>query len=257
MPLTSAITGSVCSKMSSEVNKILGVVKSFDSMISAQLNAIKTLLSHMSFSPASVINANAAKLLANMSKMVPNLGQFDGIMNMIAACAFLGKSPNVSPTSLIKGSIGDIKSNAMGLVTSLTGGLPEFNGAQLFNALKGQLKLSGIPTGILNINAALGCLTSICGSDISSQVSQLNGILSKYYLSATTGELDPKALMAAAGLSSDKINNMMNCVSSIDNITVSIESVAAAAAAKAKNAGTATINRISPLKDKITSFIPF
>ena len=257
MAITSVIGGAVCAKMGAEVDKILGVVQGFDKMLSAQMNSIKALLSSMSFSPKSLINANAAKLLANMNKMIPNVKQFDEIAKIMSACVFLGKSPGFSPTSLLNGAVGDIKSNAMGLVRDLTGGLPEFNGAQLFNALKGQLKLGGISSGIVNINKGLGCLTAICGSDVSSKIAKLNGILGKYYLSATTGGLDAEALMKSAGLDPDKIENMMTSISSVDNITDTLDAATAAAAKRLKNMGAGSIARAASIKNSLTSFNPF
>lgn len=247
----------LCDKVGKDADRVLGQLEAIQGKITSQINAIKSFMGGISFSPKSVIDAKAANLLKNLDRMVPKTADFSQITSLIESCSSLKVDPMLkNPTATARNLTSSFKSNAMSEITSLTDSLPEFSGAKLFNSLKGSIKTSRINVDVRALQKGLTCLQSLCGLDVTSKIARLNNLLSACFLNGD-GELDVESLLADCGLDLDKIENMMTCIDSIDNITDKIDEAVDAGTEYLSDLQTGIENRASDIKGQIEDFIPF
>lgn len=207
----------MCDKIGEEVDKLLDKLDAVRDTIIRTVDSIRDTLSTMSFSAADEITSAVNNVLYNAHTLLPDLSDWDDIMNTMIQCTFL-QEQNSSPTSVVNSVRSDYLNKTAQGVTDLAGGLPEFNAAQAFDSAINQVQTSKITTNVESVNKALSCLESICGSDVSARQARLNGFLSDCSMDGS-GNLDYSQIISDSGISDptkvDNLNRAQNTLSTV------------------------------------------
>ncbi len=201
------ITPILCEKIGNEVDKMLDKLDSVKDTIIDAVNSLRDTLSAMTYSTADDITNAINNVLYNAHSLLPDLSEWDDILNAMINCTFL-QEQNSSPTSVVNSVRDDYLNKTADGINDLAGGLPEFNAARAFDGVISQIQTSKIDTNVSSINKALTCLESICGSDVSERQARLNGFLSDCSMDGS-GSLDYSKIISDAGITDPtKVDNL-------------------------------------------------
>ena len=244
----SLIKAGFCSKLTDEFDKRMKMLNDADKQLNTKLRALQKFLDSVNqWSPhwaANVLKKNIAK---GLSGLIPNLSQFDELADLANACLFTkGDSQLSHPSTLARQLKSNVQSNASRVLDAMAdlgnGIIPEFNAAKLIDELKKQVGVSGVHLITPQAKQVLGCMSAICGTNITSRALQLQSFLSKYNMSLT-GEINVKALLASQGIKPDLATNINKCSKQIDGVMSGID--------KSFEQGVARVKRLVPDLDDI------
>lgn len=221
----SVIKDGFCSKLTTEFDSRFRQLQGIEQQLNTALNALKIdIASATGFSPHSAIRQFERDVAANVDKLIPDLKQFDQLIDLVNQCVLTKNDPMFSKPSIMAKRIEDtVKSNANTFLTNLAASIPtELSLSQLIKNMKGLTKTSKLNLVIPESYQALACMTAICGTDITSRLLQLEGFLNKYTISATGDFLD-EVLMAAEGMAVPYIQSVTRVVTQFEDVESQIE----------------------------------
>jgi len=236
----SIIKDGFCSKLTDEFDKRMKTLKAGEQLLNSKLNSLKLNLSTLGLpTPSSVMSQLKSNISNNMNKLVPNLDQFDEVVNLINSCSFAKKDSMLSkPSTLCNSLTSAIKGNTSKVLDEVAKvankAIPEFDAGKLVNELKSQLKMGGVNTIIPQAKQLLDCMSAICGTDITGRMNSLNSYMSKFNINGS-GELDLDALLASQNINTDLADNISDCTDQISNVMTSVEDQVSAGASKLKD----------------------
>ncbi len=199
------LTQVTCKKMLSDFDGMLDTVKTAKGASQGMMSALENQLN--SYVPDPGLN-DIIDMIDNAP--VPDFSNTDAD-NLISSCTFLGNlfgSANDLMKS-VSGTLLGAASDILGNLSSLDVDL-----ALNFDAISdlfGSFDLAGLIPGM---DGLLNCLSAVCGSDVSSRIDEMNGLMDDMHL-ADDGSFDADELMDVAGLDSNAKTNLTNIKSSV------------------------------------------
>lgn len=226
----SIIKETFCTKLISEFDKRMKMIKSFQQVLDKKIKALTfSINSVLEWSLPAEIQLLDQKININLDIMVPQLPQeFDEIMELINKCLFAKSDPQLSnPSTFLKQMSNDLKGNAFQVLTSIAvtnngAVIPEFNVAKLVDELKKQIETLKINTMIPEMIQLLECINAICGTNIHSRISSMQSFLNRYGLNEA-GELEVNKLLMSQGIDSDSSEKISLVVHQISEVMVKID----------------------------------
>ena len=223
----SIIKNGFCTKLTSEFDKRMSTLSGVSGQLTNKLTAATSFLSTFRASERSLIS-NLQGKISSATNLVPNLSQFDELIDLANMCLFTKNDPMLSkPSTIARGLTSALKSNAFNAMNDLAkigdSVIPEFNAAKLLSELKSQISVSGVGKMAPEATQLLNCMSAICGTDITSRLNSLTSFLSTFNINAD-GELDVSALLDSQGISGDGLDQINDCCDMVDGVMDNIES---------------------------------
>lgn len=221
----SILKTAVCGKLTDEADAILDMLDSARSVILDQLNNLRSFLSSMSISPEDMIDSACQTILDNMASMIPSLDMFDELAELINTCLFLKEDESLSQPSTLARTVSDkCKDYATEQIDGYTSGLPEFDGANLYDTVYNSLQGNGINTSVQSVTKALNCMSGMCGIDVTSRATRLNSFINSCDLDGE-GNLSLDKVITSSGITNPtKIANLQKSTASVTNVYSNVSS---------------------------------
>lgn len=218
------VSTAICSKITDEADALLMALEAYKGTLLSQLSALRNYLSGMSWSPSSAVNSAIDAVLNNMGNMVPDLSEFDEVVQMIYTCVFLQNSSSLSTPSALARSISQkVIDNADSQISTVTSSLPEFEGGKLYESISRHIQTKVTPS-ISKVRQVLECMSSLCGTDITSRAARLNTFINDCNLDGD-GNLNVDNVLTDAGIHDvNQITNFKNVKSSVSTVYSNIDS---------------------------------
>lgn len=232
-----------CNKLTSEFDSRMKQLNNAEQQLDAKLKALKIgIASIVNWSPHKLIKDFETSVDGAMDKLVPSLETFDELVNLTNSCLFTKNDPMFKkPTTMAKSIKNSVKEEANSTLSSLASAIgAEYSVSSLVSGLKNQVKDNKIDLTIGQAAQALNCMSAICGTNITSRLTQLQNFMNKYNLSLT-GEINVTAILSAEGL-------VPSIIQSIDRVTDKVEDVMANID-NSFDAGVAALKRNIPDED--------
>lgn len=208
MSVLSPITEGFCTKLTSEFDARMKILNVAESQLDSVINSLHISITDIvGFSPHWAINQFKRLIGTNLDSLVPDLSAFDELIVLANRCVFTSRDSMLSkPTVLARSVLSPVKSNADAALSTLASGIPkEFSAARLVNSLKSQIKTGKLNLIVPQATQILNCMSEICGTNITSRLTSLQGFLSKYCLNGK-GQFNIKRLLASQGLGDAQID---------------------------------------------------
>lgn len=226
----SIIKSAFCSKLSSEFDSRMRILRSTENQLNSSLNSLKFSIKDIdeNLSPFSVLGGFRTSVNENLKSLVPELSDFDELTDLINSCLFTKNDPMLSKPSVItRGIRGFIRDGAFSVMQQFaTIGdniIPEFNAAKLIHELKWQMGGLGLNFLVPEAMQALNCASAICGTDISIKLSTLNNFINGYYLNSN-GELNVEVLLQSQNITSTAIEQINYTYEQVQSVMTNIDS---------------------------------
>lgn len=232
-----------CNKLTSEFDTRMNQLTAAEQQLDAKLKALKIgIASVTGWSPHALIRNFEKSVDGAMDSLVPSLSTFDELVSLANACLFTKNDPMFKkPSTLAKSIKNSVKEEANTTLRSLASAInAEYSVSSLVSALKNQVKDNKLDTTLGQAAQALNCMSAICGTNITSRLTQLQNFMNKYNLSLT-GEINVTAILSAEGL-------VPSIIQSIDRVTDKVENVMANID-NSFDAGVAALKRNIPDED--------
>ena len=227
----------ICDKMYNEFNILIRPIDSIKDTTKTQIDQVKSKLTGMNFSPPSEIADTITNLENDVQGMVPGVDNedIDETLDFINNCDFLNENEILrNPISLLKGGTTSVIGEVAGLITELSGLLPEFDAAEIIENILNKFASSdsGIPNTldltnlIQSMEKLINCMSNRCGSEFASRVSSMTDTLDGVYtelnivsdpIDPNWGKFDLEQLYTDTVLSSQEKIQMSNVVDSVTN----------------------------------------
>jgi hypothetical protein len=194
----------MCTKLVTELDAVLALLKIVKIAVYGPINTIKTALQILQASVVEDIHNAINDINNNIDNMVPDIDDsaIREILNIIQNCPFLCKDLNFkNPVTLLKTIELETKSLAGDLINDLTSGLQTFSVAKLMNDLINKYGPKGfaLDTKIPKVIEVIDCIEGLCDIDITSKIHQICQYLKDLHI-LSTGNLDRYGLYTDAGL---------------------------------------------------------
>lgn len=232
-----------CNKLTSEFDTRMNQLTAAEQQLDAKLKALKIgIASVTGWSPHDLIRNFEKSVDGAMDSLVPSLSTFDELVSLANACLFTKNDPMFKkPSTLAKSIKNSVKEEANTTLRSLASAInAEYSVSSLVSALKNQVKDNKLDTTLGQAAQALNCMSAICGTNITSRLTQLQNFMNKYNLSLT-GEINVTAILSEEGL-------VPSIIQSIDRVTDKVENVMANID-NSFDAGVAALKRNIPDED--------
>lgn len=183
--MSSIIKQGFCSKLTNEYDNRYTQINSTRSDLNSYINTLKlNIASNTGYAPHEYIRNYENDVESNINNMVPDLTQFDEIVDLINRCTFTKNDSMLShPSTMTRNILNSVLSNANNFLHNLASLIPtEYALANTINNLMNHLKFFNMNLVIPESFQLLNCMSAICGTDISSRLSQLNSFLSLFNL---------------------------------------------------------------------------
>lgn len=230
----------MCNKLVSEYDAIYIPLKRSADIIENEIDSLISDLDEMISSPANKIKEAADILSDKVSKMIPSLDtkSLDKIIDIINSCNFLKEDSILNnPSNAVKGSLYSTNIAIRNSISDLADTVPEFRVSDELSALKDKFSGEGTSKNMSKLDKILNCVSSICGAEYSSKISQMSDDISSLYgkfnmnsnpLSSSYGELNVTSILQ--NVSQDLKDNVNNSLDSIDgNKSTALTSIEKAA----------------------------
>ncbi len=215
-----------CNKLTSEFDTRMNQLTAAEQQLDAKLKALKIgIASVTGWSPHALIRNFEKSVDGAMDSLVPSLSTFDELVSLANACLFTKNDPMLKKPSTLAKSIKDsVKTEANTTLRSLASAInAEYSVSSLVSALKNQVKNNKIDTTIGQAAQALNCMSAICGTNITSRLTQLQNFMNKYNLSLT-GEINVTAILSGEGLATSVIQSIDRVTDKVENVMTNIDS---------------------------------
>lgn len=222
--MSSIIKLSICDKLTSHVDAILNNMTLIQSDIIKEINNFEDEISDYQFDPATDIDKVCEELSNRIDEIVPDLPDFDEILDIINSCDYLASSAVLSePFAILKGISTPVKDNSYEKISDLTNNLPEFNAAKSFRSVMDKIKSGNLDSNIPEVNKALNCISSICGTDITSRLNTLVNIANNCFVTID-GTINLQSILEGQGIPPEVILNIIKADQSFTSISSLIDS---------------------------------
>jgi len=220
-------TEQICQKMLGDLDDGLSTLESAKNNVLGDINSAISSMESAIFTPIDELESAANNVLSQMESMVPDFGDVNvlsEISDMISACTHL--ETNYGDASGLLGSLTDtIFDGANDIMGSIFGAVPELDIANALNDLIGKATDFDLGNLVPGLDSIINCLSSVCGSDVSSRIDRMNGLMGDMNL-GDDGSFDLDSIMDSAGLGDSAkagLSNVTNTVGTVkQNITSSI-----------------------------------
>jgi hypothetical protein len=216
--ITQAVCKHLLGELDGNLNKIRGAMKT----LKRDFGSLK--LSLGDYIPTEDISA-VLDMVSNVP--IPDFGEGGGeLMDMITSCTYLEGSPFLSnPGSAAASMIGafvDAAYDVLGEISSI-----DLDMSLNLNRLTDKLGAFDLTSAIPGADKIINCLSSICGTDVSDQIDEMNALMNDMNL-GDDGNLDSAGLFDSIGLSTNAKDNLNGAGSAIgglkDRVTGSVTS---------------------------------
>jgi len=222
----------VCNKLSKTFDNLVKPLEKSKKDINKLLNKANSKFDKLgSFSGSSVIDDAINDIFNEIENSLPdiNTGSYDDIFDFIKNCTFLNSDSLFdNPFSLLS----NCENSALDSFRDYLNGLiPEFGIGNLFGDITDLLSFGGanISGNMFNLDKIINCISSSCGGDFSSKLSDMVDVTNNLYsgmnlisdpASLSYGLLDLNSIYSNFGMNSTEISGMTKIVTSIaDNKT--------------------------------------
>lgn len=215
-----------CNKLTSEFDTRMNQLTAAEQQLDAKLKALKIgIASVTGWSPHALIRNFEKSVDGAMDSLVPSLSTFDELASLANACLFTKNDPMFKkPSTLAKSIKNSVKEEANTTLRSLASAInAEYSVSSLVSALKNQVKDNKLDTTLGQAAQALNCMSAICGTNITSRLTQLQNFMNKYNLSLT-GEINVTAILSGEGLATSVIQSIDRVTDKVENVMTNIDS---------------------------------
>lgn len=209
----------VCNSMEEEFDSRLDALRKAKELTSGLIGDINNAL-------GSLIPTEGFNDALNAIPDPPSVdsGVLDDLGNMMAECGWLSESPKFGNAANI---LKNLKNKVIGLGKDIIGALnmPEVNSAMLIDQLKDILGANGLDVKSLveAMDKILTCLNAVCGRDISSRLTEMQGLMDDLRLT-DNGQVDSERIFSDNGLSGEVLTNVTNAKSKIESVQDTLSS---------------------------------
>jgi len=227
MPFTKT-ERSVCNKLTFDFDSLIAPVKAGKGAIRNSTSEIEGLLNTTSFSNEATIN-NAIQTLTNdVDSNLPDTSELQELANLLNNCEYF---KDLKTASIIASSTNSAVNKIDSLVNNIGTTLPEFNMGKLASSIN-DLLFGNIPGAgkiselLQRADKLIDCLTSYCGGEYPTQVSNFTTTVNDLYgdlnivsdpLDTNYGKYDMQNLYNTAGISAANQTNVNNIISAVDS----------------------------------------
>lgn len=213
-----------CQGLEAKLDATIGTLQQAQTAISGPLAQATSLLNDFEGQFSSTleqIDGGISNLVSAAADSIPDPPNVDNVMDMLSKCAglqtaFTSGSPGGIADDFSK-SVGDSIGSAIGDAFDVLESLVEFPIVRVMDTVNEILSNLNVPNLIGELDGFLDCLDSLCGSDTSSKIDQINNLMSSMKLT-TDGILDRSTLFSVAGISQTKIDDLVNIGDSLTNV---------------------------------------
>jgi len=221
------IKSGLCSGFDDKLGGAIGNLNQMKGIMNGPLSMLKNELGQLegaAASPGNALNDGLGAISDAATDSIPSIPDVSGIEDMLKDCNILQGdllSGLQSPASLIGGFLDQatgIAGDAISGVLGLLGDLLEAPAAFLVNQINDLLGGFGVGSLLSELDGMLNCLDSMCGSDVSGQIDQVNGILDDLNLD-DMGEFDIDKAMDGINIPSDVMENLSSLADTLKEET--------------------------------------
>lgn len=201
-------TESVCQDMLGQFDSSMSMVGMAERGLKGELRGVSSMLSNATYAPLSNVQNASNLAMSQMGNVIPvfNNTTFDEMLNVINSCSSLaGKNP----LDLLNQMTGSLLASADNLIGDLFSSIPQLD---VGNALSGLLDKFGVDglnftEMIPSMDGILNCLSSVCGSDVSSRIDSMNDITGRLKIK-DSGDFDMDSVMGDVGLGANEMQGL-------------------------------------------------
>jgi hypothetical protein len=233
MPFTKT-ERSVCNKLTFDFDSITAPVKASKGEIRNSTSFIESLLNTTSFSSESTINSAIQSLAADVDSNLPTTSELQELSNLLNNCAYF---QDLTAIATVAGSINSAVEKIDSLVGNIGTTLPEFNLGNyasrindlLFGNIPGSSQISNL---LRKSDKLINCLSSYCGGEYPTQVSNFTTTVNELYddlnvvnnpLDSNYGKYNMQSLYDVAKTSpanQAKVNNITTSIDATKTIAI-------------------------------------
>lgn len=217
----SMVTSSICSKVLDQFDKGLGTIQGSKGNLKGQVNGLVDGLMGTAWSAGGEVTNACNSVENNLGSVVPDLcsqSVVDDVVNMIQNCGFLnGHEIYGNPLNLLNTLYDSILDTVWDKAKEYAGYLPEFDiGVDIGKYLNFLDKIN-LGTDIPYLDQALNCVSSICGTDVSSRRTAFTDLKNELDIK-DDGLLDLDSVYEKAQMTGSQIISMNQVRSVLDNV---------------------------------------
>jgi len=221
------ITSGLCSGFDDKLGSMMGNLDQIKSAMSSPMSMLKEELSKLEggvASPVGDMEDGLEAVTSAATDSIPSIPDVSDIEDILKDCSILQGnllSGLQSPASLISGFLDQaigIIGDAIGSVLDLLGDLLEAPAAFLINQINNLLEGFGLGSLLAELDGLFNCLDSVCGTDVSGDIDQVNGILDALNLDEV-GKFDITKITDGMNIPTDVIKNVTTLADTIKEET--------------------------------------
>ena len=173
---------SQCEKMVYDFDSLVAPIQNAKGQVRNQKNLLQSMLNNYTGSSQSTVNGAISDLQGQVSNYLPsgNPEDMNALKNLIEQCEYLN---GANPAATLIGSSGSILNKLNNFVDNLSGSVPEFSIGKIMSAINDLFSANGagLTELIKKLDKLLNCLTSFCGGEYPSQITEFQDTLNTLY----------------------------------------------------------------------------
>ena len=221
------ITSGLCSGFDDKLGSMMGNLDQIKSAMGSPMSMLKGELSKLEggvASPVGDMEDGLEAVTSAATDSIPSIPDVSDIEDILKDGSILQGnllSGLQSPASLISGFLDQaigIIGDAIGSVLDLLGDLLEAPAAFLINQINNLLEGFGLGSLLAELDGLFNCLDSVCGTDVSGDIDQVNGILDALNLDEV-GKFDITKITDGMNIPTDVMKNVTSLADTIKEET--------------------------------------
>lgn len=177
----------------------------------SEVDALLAIFDLLASSTAEQITNGIFDIQSAATDSIPLIPDASDMEDLINACTQFKVNFDLGSPRGIAEDFANKAANALGTAIGsafdILTGLPEFAISELLNGIEDILSQIQIPDLLGLLDGILECLDQVCGSDVSSEVDQIDDLLNGMSLD-DSGLLDKSTIFSDSGISQDKIDDL-------------------------------------------------
>jgi len=240
----------LCQELLGQFDEGMDQLRSAKTNLIGDLTGKITELQNTIYSPLNDLQNSVSEALDNMESMVPDFSAagaaIQEITDILQACSVLDEKYEGNPANALQNLTDSLFDGANDIMDSIFGAVPELDLARGLNDLLNRGADFDLENLIPGMDSMLNCLSSVCGSDVSSRIDQMNDIMGELNLT-DSGSFDLEGIMDSAGLGADAKEGLTNVTSTVTTVKANITQSVTDGISSVKSAQAAISGRFSLL----------
>ena len=220
----------VCDKLIHTFDNTTGGLSNFSNSISRAVSNNVSTLKGLSWSDSGDLTSGVGDLVSQMNGRIPSSDSVNDILDFINECPFLsGDSVLKNPVGLVNGMLASVYDKMGEIADSLADSLslPELGVGKSLDDLINKMNFSGVNVSIPGMDNLISCVSTSCGGEFSSKISEMTDKLDDLYndfnmdsdpLSSNFGNLDLDSIYDKASMSISEKANMGTVTNALGGI---------------------------------------